>query len=162
MGAINQEERNRIISHCIVIYLIAVCVLCTLFYFQFVVIPKVYNKETALTNDKIEELVKYSNDADSLVIQIQKAPVVEAKALVPFYKWTNDLKSVYKQPFYEAIINSYADLVDEISQAKGKDTTLSALKNNIVTIQEANSNLIRQNQELRLELQQTKEKKTNI
>ena len=150
------------IARCIVIYLIAVFVLCTLFYFQFVVIPKVYSKETALTNDKIEELVKYSNDADSLVIQIQKAPVVEAKALVPFYKWTNDLKSVYKQPFYEAIINSYADLVDEISQAKSKDTTLSALKNNIVNIQKANLNLIQQNQELKQELQLAKERKTKI
>ena len=150
------------IARCIVIYLIAVFVLCTLFYFQFVVVPKVYNKETSLTNDKIEELVRYSNDADSLVIQIQKAPVVEAKALVPFYKWTNDLKSVYKQPFYEAIINSYADLVDEISQAKSKDTTLSALKNNIVNIQKANLNLIQQNQELKQELQLAKERKTKI
>ena len=150
------------IGRCIVFYLIAVFVLCTLFYFQFVVVPKVYTQETALTNDKIEELVRYSNDADSLVIQIQKAPVVEAKALVPFYKWTNDLKSVYKQPFYEAIINSYADLVDEISQAKSRDTTLSALKNNIVNIQKANLNLIQQNQELKQELQLAKEKKTKI
>jgi hypothetical protein len=159
MAALNQEERSRTISYFITTYLIAVLLVCILLYFQFVATPRIHNRETALTNDKIDELVRYTNDADSLVIQIQKAPVVEAKALVPFYKWTNDLKAVYKQPFYEAIITSYSDLVNEIAQAKSKDTTLSSLKNNVVTIQKANLMLMQQNQELKEQLKAGKEKK---
>ncbi len=159
MAALNQEERSRTISYFITTYLIAVLLVCILLYFQFVATPRIHNRETALTNDKIDELVRYTNDADSLVIQIQKAPVVEAKALVPFYKWTNDLKAVYKQPFYEAIITSYSDLVNEIAHAKSKDTTLSSLKNNVVTIQKANLMLMQQNQELKEQLKAGKEKK---
>jgi hypothetical protein len=159
MAALNQEERSRTISCFITTYLITVLLFCLVFYFQFVVTPRIHNRETALTNDKIDELVRYTNDADSLVIQIQKAPVVEAKALVPFYKWTSDLKTVYKQPFYEAIITSYSDLVNEIAQAKSKDTTLPSLKNRIIVIQKANLNLMQQNRELKEQLKVGKEKK---
>lgn len=156
MSALNQKERNEMISHTIITYLLAIVLVCVLFYFQFVLTPRIYSKETALTNDKIEELVRYSHEADSLVLQIQKAPVVEAKALVPFYKWTNDLKTVYQQPFYEAIITSYADLVDEIAQAKSKDTTLPALKNALIAIQKSNLELMKENQDLKLQLKEAK------
>lgn len=156
MAALNQKERNQMISHTIITYLLAISLVSVLFYFQFVVTPKVYNKETALTNDKIEELVRYSNEADSLVLQIQKAPVVEAKALVPFYQWTNDLKAVYQQPFYGAIITSYSDLVDDIAQAKSMDTTLPSLKNKLIAIQKSNLELMQQNQELKLQLKTAK------
>lgn len=156
MAALNQKERNQMISHTIITYLLAISLVSVLFYFQFVETPKVYNNETALTNDKVEELVRYSNEADSLVLQIQKAPVVEAKALVPFYQWTNDLKAVYQQPFYGAIITSYSDLVDDIAQAKSMDTTLPSLKNKLIAIQKSNLELMQQNQELKLQLKTAK------
>jgi hypothetical protein len=159
MTVLNRDERTRMIWRSVVYYLIAVVLLCIIFYFQFVVTPKVYNHETALTNDKVEELVKYTHQADSLVIQIQKAPVVEAKALVPFYKWTNDLKMAYKQPFYGAIISSYSDLVNDIAQAKSNDTTLSSLKNNMVMMQRENLMLMKQHEDLTLELKAAKTKK---
>lgn len=159
MSAINLKERKKMIGSFIITYAIAIVLVCIIFYFQFVVTPRIYSKETALTNDKIEEMVRYTNDADSLIIQIQKAPVVEAKALVPFYKWTNDLKSVYKQPFYEAVILSYSDLVDDIAAAKGKDTTLLYLRNNLVTAQKSSLDLMQQNQELKQQLKDAKEKK---
>ena len=159
MASLNHKERNLMIRHTFIAYLLAVILFSVLLYFQFVVTPEIYNRETALTNDKIEELVRYSNEADSLVLQIQKAPVVQAKALVPFYKWTNDLQSVYKQPFYAAIITSYSDLVNEIARAKSKDTTLLSLKNNLITIQKSNLDLMKQNEELKLQLKAAKEVK---
>ena len=162
MEAINLDERKRMIWYFAITYLAAVILTSIIFYFQFVVTPEVYSKETALTNDKIEELVRYTNDADSLVIQIQKAPVIEAKALVPFYKWTNDLKTVYKQPFYEAIIISYSDLVDDISQAKRKDTTITSLKNNIIAMQKENLKLMQQNDDLKTELKQAKSRNKEL
>jgi hypothetical protein len=159
MTVLNRDERTRMIWRSIVYYLTAVVLLYIIYYFQFVVTPRVYSRETALTNDKVEELVRYTHQADSLVIQIQKATVVEAKALVPFYKWTNDLKMVYKQPFYGAIINSYSDLVNDIAQAKNNDTTLSSLKNSMVTMQRENLMLMKQNEDLSLELKAAKTKK---
>ena len=156
MGALNQAERNSMIWHFIINYLIAIMLVSIIFYFQFVVIPRVYNKETALTNVKIEELVKYTNNADSLVLQIQKAKMLDAKSLVPFYNWTNNLKAVYKQPFYEGIISSYADLVNDITLANGKDTTLISLKIRMITLQQKNMELIQQGEELKLKLIQAK------
>ena len=159
MAALNQKERNQMILNCIVTYLIVVVLVSVIFYFQFVVTPKVYSKETALTNDKIEEFVKYTNDADSLVIQIQKAKSLEAKALVPFYNWTNNLKAVYKQPFYSAIIVSYTDLVNDIAQAHEKDTTLSSLKQNLISLQKKNLELIQQGQDLKEDLNKIRQSK---
>ena len=85
--------------------------------------------------------------------------MVKAKALVPFYKWTNDLKSVYNQPFYEAIVTSYSDLVDDIAQAKNKDTTMLSLKNNLLAVQKSNVDLMQQNQDLKKQLRVAKERK---
>jgi len=156
MGALNLEVRNRTIRQFIVTYLLAVMLIGIIFYFQFVVIPKLHAKETALTNDKIEELIKYTNDADSLVLQIQKAENLEAKALVPFYNWTNNLKTVYKQPFYEAIIISYMDLVNDITLTNGNDTTLVSLKNNMISLQKKNIALQLEGEDLTTKLREAK------
>lgn len=156
MGVINQAVRNRKIAYFVLSYLVALLFTAVLFYFLFVVIPRINNRNTALTNERIEEFVKYTDEADSLVIQIQKAPVVEAEALIPFFKWTNDLKTVYDQPFYSVIVNSYTDLVNDIALAKGKDTTLPSLKNKLVTIQKANLELMQLNEELKRKLKEGK------
>ena len=159
MAALNQKERNRFILNCVASYLMAVLLVGVIFYFQFVVTPRVYSRETALTNDKIEEFVKYTNDADSLVVQIQRAGNLEAKSLVPFYDWTNNLKAVYKQPFYNAVIVSYTDLVNDIAQAHETDTTLSSLKNSLVSLQKKNLELMQQGETLKEDLNKIKQSK---
>ncbi len=156
MGALNHTERNRKIGHFALSYLVALLGTFVLFYFLFVVIPRIHNRETALTNDRIEEFVSYTNEADSLVIQIQRAPVVEAEALVPFFKWTNDLKTVYEQPFYGTIVTSYTDLVNDIARAKSKDTTLLTLKTRLIAMQRDNLELMQLQEDLKIKLKEGK------
>lgn len=152
MSAINKTERYQMIGYFALSYLAALLLVSLIFYFLFVVIPKIHNRETALTNDRIEEFVQHTDHADSLVIKIQRAPVVESQALIPFYKWTNDLKTVYQQPFYETIVTSYTDLVNEIALSKSPDTTLPSLKNKLITFQKANFELMQLNAELKMKL----------
>ncbi|MPR36078.1 hypothetical protein [Salmonirosea aquatica] len=159
MSAINKAERSRMIGYFALSYLAMMILVALIFYYLFVVIPKIHNRETALTNDRIEEFVQHTDHADSLVIKIQKAPVVESQALIPFYTWTNDLKTVYQQPFYETIVTSYTDLVNEIALSKAKDTTLPTLKTRLVAIQKDNLDLMRRNAELKNQLTMGKVRK---
>ena len=159
MSAINKAERYRMIGYFVLSYLVMLLLVSLLFYFLFVAIPKIHNRQTALTNDRIEEFVEHTDHADSLVIKIQKAPVVESQALIPFYKWTNDLKTVYQQPFYETIVTSYTDLVNEIALSKSPDTTLPSLKNRLIAIQKDNLDLMRRNAELKSQLTMGKARK---
>lgn len=152
MSAINKTERYRMTRYFVLSYLATLLLVSLLFYFLFVVIPKIHNREMALTNDRIEEFVEHTDHADSLVIKIQKAPVVESQALIPFYSWTNDLKTVYQQPFYETIVTSYTDLVNDIASSKSRDTTLPSLKNKLIIVQKANLDLMQLNQELKMKL----------
>jgi len=156
MSAINKTERYRMIGYFVLSYLATLLLVLLIFYFLFVVIPKIHNRQTALTNDRIEEFVEHTDHADSLVIKIQKAPVVESQALIPFYSWTNDLKTVYQQPFYETIVTSYTDLVNDIALSKSKDTTLPSLKSRLITIQKSNLELLQLNEGLKMKLKEGK------
>jgi len=159
MKPVNFIERNKIIKAFIFIYLVALSIATFLFYFSFVIIPLEHKKQTSITNEKIEELLQYTDSADSLVIQIQKAPFVSAESLVPFYKWTNDLQNAYKQPFYATIISSYPALVSEIAQAKSGDTILSAVKNEMIILQKENIKLLQKHDILQMELKMAKSEK---
>ena len=147
------------IGYFVLSYLATLLLVGLIFYFLFVVIPKIHNRQTVLTNDRIEEFVQHTDHADSLVIKIQKAPVVESQALIPFYRWTNDLKTVYQQPFYETIVTSYTDLVNDIAYSKSRDTTLPSLKSKLVTLQKLNLDLMRRNDELKSQLAMGKKRK---
>lgn len=111
---------------------------------------------TSLTNDQVEELIRHTNDADTLVMQIQRATQVESKALVPLFRWTDDLRAAYKQPFYLCIISSYTELFDEIVRCKGQDTILSPLNTKMSGLQKKNLDLMQEQQRLSDELSAAK------
>lgn len=156
MEVLNQKERTRFTVQSIALYLVAAIIVVIVSYVQFVVTPPIHYRETALTNDKVDELVRYTKDADSLVVQIQRARTIEAAKLVPFYDWTNDLRTVYKQPFYVAVISSYGDLVKEIAAAKSQDTATVNLQKKLVEIQQSNIRMMGENDDLKNQLKTAK------
>lgn len=156
MKPINYAERRRTIAYFAGLYLATALIIGFLTYFSILIIPREQNKLTNLTNGQVQELIHYMDSADSLAIQIQKAPVVSAKALVPFYSWTSDLQSVYKQPFYTTIIASYVNLVEDIAQSKSGDTMLIAAKNQMIALQKENLDLQQKQRELLLDLKSSK------
>lgn len=122
-------------------------------------IPKKQSELTAITNDQVEKLIRHTNDADTLVIQIQKAADIKAASLMPLFKWTNDLHNTYQQPFYKTIIRSYEDVFNEISKSKAGDTTLLAMKTKVIALQKENLALMQQYDDLNSELKAAKAKK---
>jgi hypothetical protein len=149
---VNANRRNAIIVRFSLVYLMLVLLMCFLLYFSFIVVPKKQSELTAITNEQVDDLIRHTNDADTLVIQIQKASDVDAKALVPLFKWTGDLQKAFKQPFYTSIITSYVDLFNDIVKTKGNDTTLASLKTKMTALQKENLSLMQLNEDLNEQL----------
>ncbi|MBU1822241.1 MAG: hypothetical protein KKG00_12130 [Bacteroidetes bacterium] len=156
MSAINQAERNRRIVYFVNSYIALIGLCAWLFYWQFVATPRLYARQTGLANEKVMELVGYTHDADSLVVRIQKTKQFKPEALVPFYQWINDLRAVYKQPFYATILTSYAEAINEVAASKGKDTLLPSLKAQLTTLQKNSFELMQLNQSLLQQLETRK------
>ena len=159
MKPYNLAERNRKIQAFTAVYGIAILLLAGLLYLLLVAAPSEQRRLVVLTQDKIEELLDYTDKADTLVLQIQKARRLEEEKLVPFYKWTNDLKAVYHLPFYTTLIDSYANLVNDLAAGKGKDTSAPELRSRMISLQEENLKLKTLQLELRKELREAKSRK---
>ena len=158
MKPVNAQYRNAVIARFALVYLLLLLLICFLLYFAFIVVPKKQSEMTAITNEQVDNLIRHTNDADTLVIQIQKAQEVDAKALVPLFQWTGDLQKAFKQPFYTSILTSYIDLFNDIVKTKGNDTTLTALKTKMTALQKENLDLMRLNEDLNTQLADAKAK----
>lgn len=155
---INAQHRNAVIVRFSLVYLLLLVLVAFLLYFTFIVVPKKQSELTAITNEQVDNLIRHTNDADTLVIQIQKAQEVDAKALVPLFQWTGDLQKAFKQPFYTSIITSYVDLFNDIVKTKGSDTTLTSLKAKMTALQKENLGLMQLNADLNAQLTEAKAK----
>ncbi|MCF0060660.1 hypothetical protein MUK70_15570 [Dyadobacter chenwenxiniae] len=159
MKPINAAQRNAVILRFSLCYFVMILLFVFLLYFSLIEIPKKQSELTAITNEQVEKLIHHTNDADTLVIQIQKAADVKAQALAPLFKWTGDLKNAYQQPFYTSIITSYVDLFNEIIKSKADDTTLMVMKTKMTTLQKENLILMQQQDDLNSELTLAKARK---
>lgn len=159
MKPINAAQRNAIILRFLVCYIFMILLVIFLLFFSLIKIPKKQSELTAITNDQVEKLIHHSNDADTLVIQIQKAADVNAETLAPLFKWTGDLQNAYQQPFYRSIITSYVDLFNEIVKSKTGDSTLVELRSKMSLLQKENLMLMEQNGELEAKLAAAKVKR---
>ena len=152
MKPINAEQRNATILRFSLCYILMILLVVFLLYFSLIEIPKKQSELTAITNEQVDKLIHHTNEADTLVIQIQKASNVDAKALVPLFKWTGDLQKAFKQPFYTSIITSYVNLFNDIVKTKGNDTTLASLKTKMTALQKENLSLMQLNEDLNEQL----------
>ncbi|WP_026629657.1 hypothetical protein [Dyadobacter alkalitolerans] len=159
MKPINAAQRNATILRFSLCYILMILLVAFMLYFSMIEIPKKQSDLTAVTNEQVEKLIHHTNDADTLVIQIQKAADVKTEALAPLFKWTNDLQSNYRQPFYQIIITSYVDLFNEIVKSKAGDTTLISAKAKMNALQKENLTLMEQNRELESNLSAAKLKR---
>lgn len=159
MKPINAAQRNATILRFSLCYILMTLMVAFLLYFSLIEIPKKQSELTAITNEQVEKLIRHTNDADTLVIQIQKAADVKSEALAPLFKWTGDLQNAYQQPFYTSIITSYVDLFNEIVKSKAGDTTLAAMKTKMTSLQKENLILMQQHNDLNSELAEAKTKK---
>ncbi|KAA0989268.1 hypothetical protein [Dyadobacter aurulentus] len=158
MRPINSAQRTATILRFLLCYVTMLLVVGFLLYLSLIEVPKRQNELTAVTNEQVEKLIRHTDDADTLVIQIQKATEVKAEALAPLFKWTGDLQTAYQQPFYKSIISSYVDLFNEIVKSKTADTTLASLKTRMTILQKENLELMKQHGELKDELTAAKMK----
>lgn len=159
MKPINAAQRNAIILRFSLCYFLMILLVAFLLYFSLIEIQKKQSELTAVTNEQVEKLIHHTNEADTLVIKIQRAADVKAEALTPLFRWTGDLQNAYQQPFYTSIITSYVNLFNEIIKSKASDTTLSALKSKMASLQKENLDLIQQKEMLSSELAAAKLKK---
>ena len=159
MKPINAAQRNATILRFSLCYILMILLVVFLFYFSLIEIPKKQSELTAITNEQVDKLIHHTNEADTLVIQIQKAADINAKALTPLFKWTGDLQAAYRQPFYQSIITSYVDLFNEINKSKMGDTTLVRLRSKMNALQKENLLLMEQNDKLEEDLTNAKLKR---
>ncbi len=160
MKPYNLAERNRKIVLFAAVYLAAVSLYGGLCYLLLRAAPQEQRRVAALTQDKIEAFLAHTDQADSLVVQVQKAGHVAAGKLVPFYKWSQDLKTVYHQPFYAVVVNSYTDLVNDIKKGTGQDSATASLRDKMITLQEENLKLKTGQKNLQKDLREAKSKKS--
>lgn len=159
MKPINAAQRNATILRFSLCYIFMILLIAFLLYFSMIEIPKKQSDLAAVTNEQVEKLIHHTNDADTLVIQIQKATDVKAEALAPLFKWTNDLQNNYRQPFYQSIITSYVDLFNEIVKSKAGDTTLISAKAKMSALQKENLVLMEENSKFEAKLDEAKMKR---
>lgn len=159
MKPYNLADRNKKTQLFAAVYAAGIFLSGFLVYLVLRGAPQEQRRLAMLTQDKIEALLAHTDEADSLVLQIQRAGYVPGEKLIPFYKWSNDLKTVYHQPFYTVIVNSYTDLVKDLKTGAGDDSTMTSLKNKMLTLQQENLKLKTAGKELSQELQEAKLKK---
>jgi hypothetical protein len=160
MKPINYQERNRMIGFFCASYLICGFVIIYWFTLLFNFVPKEQVRRQLARNEEFRAVLDYTNEADSLVVQIQKQEDLEAKRLGPFFKWTNDLKAAYPQLFYKAVVDSYTELVHEVIESKQGDSTLKAAKEKFVLLRQEEQELRKQYETLKTQLSDEKKAKS--
>lgn len=126
------------------------------FYWALVRIPAVYQHDRTLTAARLNEFLSNTAKADTLVTQIQSTSNIRQKSMVDFYEWMNALKESYPQPLFQCVLDSYLKRVDEIENARQRDTSLLSLEQRYQTIKAETTALLAQNAALKQELAQKK------
>jgi hypothetical protein len=145
----NLEIRKQKITYFIISYLILIGIVCFCFYNTFWVVPRVYQKQVLLSNEEMQGFITHTNEADTLVMQMQVANSLSDISLVSFYRWTDKIEEQYKQPFFHTILKSYLMRVSELDDSKKADTTLIHLRKQLAQIKTENQKLQEDNLLLR-------------
>ncbi len=156
----NLAERNRQLAVFIATYSVTLFLLGSLCYLLLNAVPREQRRLTAITDDHVEAFLRYTDQADTLVFRIQHANTLDPQKLLPLYQWVNDLKTVYHQPFYAVIADSYTHLVGDLTRGKAADTTAATLQDRIIAVQKENLRLKTELNELKTELQLAKKQNT--
>lgn len=160
MKPINYQERNRMIGFFCGSYVICCLLLIYWFMLLFSLVPNEQVRRQLARNEELTAVLNYTNEADTLVVQIQKQKYLEVKTLGPFFKWTNDLKAAYPQLFYKAVVDSYTELVHEVIESKQGDSTLKAAKEKFVLLRKEEEELRTQHATLKTQLSDEKKTKS--
>jgi hypothetical protein len=159
MKPTNYQERNhKIILFC-AFYFSCLLLLTYWLTLLFISVPKTQAERQEAGKAELRMVLDYSDKADSLTLKIQKQSNLNIKKLAPFFKWTNDLKEAYPQPFYRLVISSYADLINETVQSRHGDSSLANAKEKIVGLRREELALRKENEALKEQLRIAKSSK---
>lgn len=158
MQAENTDIRTQKIRQFIITYIVFILICSFFFYWAFVRIPAVYQRDRTLTAARMKEFLSNTAKADALVIQIQSKSNIRQKSMLAFYEWMNALKESYPQPLFQCVLNSYLKRVDDIENSRQRDTSLLSLEQRYQTLKAETAALHAQNAALKQELAQKKAK----
>lgn len=153
----NTDIRAQKIRQFILTYIVFILICLFFFYWAFFRIPAVYQHDRTLAVTRLNAFLNNTAKADALVVQIQSKTNIRQKSMVDFYEWINALKEAYPQPFFQCVLNSYLKRVDEIENARQKDTSLLGLEQRYKTIKAETTALLAQNAALKQELAEKKQ-----
>lgn len=158
MQAENTDIRAQKIRQFIIIYIVFILTCSFFFYWAFIRIPAVYQRDRTLTAARLNEFLSNTAKADALAVQIQSKANVRQKSMIAFYEWMNGLKEAYPQPLFHSVLDSYLKRVDDIENSRQKDTSFLDLEQRYKIIKAETNALLAQNAALKQELAQKKAK----
>jgi hypothetical protein len=152
----NLSERKSKVKSFATAYTIFVLLSILCLYFTFGLIPQVYSRYTAITNERMQIFYSNLNKSERLLMNLQRQSPINQNDAASFYTWLDRLNTDYPQPFFGKVLKSYELRINELMNSQSSDSAATDLQIKLKNLKKENSDLHKEHQMLIRQIQEAK------